>query len=148
MLIEIHSRLPLYAATEQLAQQWNDWQLPPGLREQALYTNWLCYKHLGLLTTVTSIFRPNDPPEKVHRNWRGLDQAPVDKRGVQVFIALDLGKAIESRVRLAFPYSGTPGIGSCLWHNVQGKSPGKGDHWHQQEGWNEPKYNPDLTVIT
>lgn len=141
-MIQVVNQLPLYAATERIEREWNDRQMFTVLGQQALYTNWLCWKHTGLLTLITSIHRPDDPPDKVHRWWRGLDQVPVDGNGVQVFIAWDIGKAIEARVRLAFPYSGSPGIGSCLWHNVVGPSPGKGDHWHQQAGFHEPNYKP------
>jgi hypothetical protein len=159
-MIQVVKHLPLYAATERIATEWDGQPLFTVLRLQALYTNWLCWKHTGLLTLITNIKRTEaeqriickgagiDYYLSVHQLWRGLDQVPVDGNGSQVFIALDIGKAIEARVRLAFPYSGSPGIGSCLWHNVVGPSPGKGDHWHQQAGWREPNYRVDLKAVS
>lgn len=159
-MIKVVSQLPLYAASERIAREWDDPSLFTVLRPQMLYTNWLCWKHTGCLTLITNIDR--SMPEQqaicrrigkpyylsVHQLRRGGDQVPVNEHGEQVFIPFETGKAIEARVRLAFPYSGKPGLGSCLWHNVTGTSPGPGDHWHQQCGYDEPNYRPDLIAVS
>lgn len=151
-MIAMAGQAPLLVPDGRLTDEWNDPRLFTRVRLQAIYTNFLVWEATGYWTMLTDLFRTLTEQREIckkigkpyylstHQLWRAGDQVPIDKNRKVIALPQSVGDAIAARVSMVFPYTGSPGKQSCIYHDV-----GLGSHFHHQEGYRDKNYRPDLS---